>query len=193
MLPSVGWCLVLYVYSIFPFFLHQCLHSNASSLSETSIKARPRIFFSQEVCEIVCVRKEDYICVRWRRQTCILAKLTLCDLFLYYSCTYAFISVLAHEGFCYLFPPSLPYLCWLCFSSCDTVPSVLMTHISYLQSLPNPSSTSSETDYCLQTPEERTEERGGGCKVEIDASMIQYTEETKMCACVDHVCKFTCS
>lgn len=60
-----------------------------------------------------------------------------------------------------------------------------MTHISYLQSLPNPSSTSSETDYCLQTPEERTEERGGGCKVEIDASMIQYTEETRMCACVD--------
>ncbi|XP_067445439.1 uncharacterized protein [Thunnus thynnus] len=53
--------------------------------------------------------------------------------------------------------------------------SALMTHISYLQSLPNPSSAGSGTDYCSQTPEERGAKQGGGWRVERDASMIQYT------------------
>lgn len=41
-------------------------------------------------------------------------------------------------------------------------PPALMTHISYLQSLPNPSSASSGTDYCFQTPKERRVVKGGG-------------------------------
>lgn len=61
-------------------------------------------------------------------------------------------------------------------SFCNAVLSALMTHISYLQSLPNPSSAGSGTDYCFQTPEERRAEQGGGWRVVIDASVIQYTE-----------------
>lgn len=61
-----------------------------------------------------------------------------------------------------------------------------MTHISYLQSLPNPSSAGSETDYCFQTPEERGAERGGGWRGERDASVIEYTDRLRGLA---HVCE----
>ncbi|KAI4831082.1 hypothetical protein KUCAC02_002683 [Chaenocephalus aceratus] len=41
------------------------------------------------------------------------------------------------------------------------------------QSLHNPSSAGSGTDYCSQTPEEMRAEQGGGWGVERDASVIQ--------------------
>ncbi|KAA8595642.1 hypothetical protein FQN60_010933, partial [Etheostoma spectabile] len=47
------------------------------------------------------------------------------------------------------------------------------------ESLPNPSSAGSGTDYCFQTPEERRAEQGGGWRVERDASVIQYTERSR--------------
>lgn len=70
---------------------------------------------------------------------------------------------------------SVSPLLTLSLSFCSAVLSALMTHISYLQSLPNPSSAGSGTDYCSQTPEERGAKQGGGWRVERDASMIQYT------------------
>lgn len=74
---------------------------------------------------------------------------------------------------------SVPPLLTLSLSFCNTVLSALMTHISYLQLLPNPSSAGSGTDYCFQTPEERGAEQGGGWRVERDASVIQYTERLR--------------
>lgn len=74
---------------------------------------------------------------------------------------------------------SMPPLLTLSLSFCNTVLSALMTHISYLQLLPNPSSAGSGTDYCFQTPEERGAEQGGGWRVERDASVIQYTERLR--------------
>lgn len=70
---------------------------------------------------------------------------------------------------------SVSPLLTLSLSFCSAVLSALMTHISYLQLLPNPSSAGSGTDYCSQTPEERGAKQGGGWRVERDASVIQYT------------------
>lgn len=53
---------------------------------------------------------------------------------------------------------SVSPLLTLSLSFCNAVLSALMTHTSYLQSLPNPSSAGSGTDYCFQTPEEREEQ-----------------------------------
>ncbi len=82
---------------------------------------------------------------------------------------------------------SVSPLLTLSLSFCNAVLSALMTHTSYLQSLPNPSSAGSGTDYCFQTPEKRGAEQGGGWRVERDASLIQYTErsrgQTHACEC----------
>ena len=88
---------------------------------------------------------------------------------------------------------SVSPLLTLSLTFCDGVLSALMTHISYLQSLPNPSSAGSGTDYCFQTPEERRAEQGGGWRVERDASMIQYTEGSRGPAHAferEHICMY---
>lgn len=110
---------------------------------------------------------------------CVLAPADMCmygfagiQYFFFVTCVCT--CVWAHVGFWYLSPLSLCHLCWLCLSFCNAVLSALMTHISYLQSLPNPSSAGSGTDYCFQTPEERRAEQGGGWRVERQKEMPQW-------------------
>ncbi len=96
---------------------------------------------------------------------------------------YVCLCVCARVGTCeflvFVSSVSVSPLLTLSLSFCNAVLSALMTHISYLQSLPNPSSAGSGTDYCFQTPEERSAEPGGGWRVERDASVIQYTERSR--------------
>lgn len=98
-----------------------------------------------------------------------------------HMCMYACVCV--YVGTCgflvFVSSVSVSPLLTLSLSFCNAVLSALMTHISYLQLLPNPSSAGSGTDYCFQTPEERRAEQGGGWRVERDASVIQYRERSR--------------
>jgi len=92
-------------------------------------------------------------------------------------CVSVCVYLCVHMGTCgcllFVSSVSVSPLLTLSPSFCNVVLSALMTHISYLQSLHNPSSAGSGTDYCSQTPEEMRAEQGGGWGVERDASVIQ--------------------
>lgn len=116
---------------------------------------------------------------------------------MYFIHTHVLVGLCVRVGTCeflvFVSSVSVSPLLTLSITFCDGVLSALMTHISYLQSLPNPSSAGSGTDYCYQTLEERRAEQSGGWRVERDASMIQYTQGSRgtahACEC-EHICMY---
>lgn len=79
----------------------------------------------------------------------------MCIFFSLHVCGHMWVSGIRLLCLCVTF---VDFVC----ASATLCPPALMTHISYLQSLPNPSSASSGTDYCFQTPKERRVVKGGG-------------------------------